>query len=416
MQVLKFLMDLGAKRGACPHDLMCEIIWTKGQLSARQQEEKDGKRMPWGDRVKRLLDTSAFVSTDPNDSDTVAIFWAVLLGLFAGLREEEALQLKADDIDSMDGIDVLRIRSGEGQHLKRRTSRRNVPIHRDLIALGSLRFVEERRKAGHEWLFPEAERSAARGRLSGNFSKKFTRYRLKEGVYGPLRDIQSLRVDFNVRLKRPHKCPLDVRKRLLGQELHDVTEVNYDRRGLRSRSTRSGSTRSKSISLACVALGRMESCRKASDLRDASGGVGIRGREVPRKAVLRPLTGPAQQSPTAEFAAPRRHTAGEGGGEARCSDDEKAKQDDALRFSRHKGAGAPVQKRTGATAQGTASSSSRRAPCQRTAASRSGRAAGWPVTVSAETSVSRISSSSAKIRSACGRGRSTVDTLRKPLE
>ncbi len=53
---------------------------------------------------------------------------------------------------------------------------------------------------------------------------------MAQGVYDPRRDFHSLRTNFNVILKRL-KCPLDIRKRLIGHELNDVTEEHYDPEG-----------------------------------------------------------------------------------------------------------------------------------------------------------------------------------------
>jgi len=146
------------------------------------------------------------------------------------MRQEEVLQLKADDFDTMKGSPIFRVQSGEGQHIKSESSYRIVPIHRNLIELGLLKYVEDCRRKGQEWLFPEIERCAAKGRLSGTFTKTFGHYRIKEGVYDPRRDFHSIRTHFNVEPKRA-KCPLEIRKRLLGHKLRDITEEHYDPEG-----------------------------------------------------------------------------------------------------------------------------------------------------------------------------------------
>ena len=185
-------------------------------------------RLAWGDKLKDLLGTSAFVSDFADEVH--AVFWPTLIAAHAGLRMEEVLQLKTCDIDTVDSIPVFRIQSGEGQHLKSEAAKRIIPIHQNLIDLGLLIMVQEQRDRGQEWLFPNIERCAAKGRLSGTFTKVFTHYRIKEGVYDPRRDFHSLRTNFNVILKR-QECPLDIRKRLIGHEMNDVTEEHYDPEG-----------------------------------------------------------------------------------------------------------------------------------------------------------------------------------------
>ncbi len=102
-----------------------------------------------------------------------------------------------------------------------------MPIHRNLIELGLLRFVEECRRRGQNWLVPEINRCAANGRLSGTFTKTFGHSRIKQGVSDLRRDFHLLRTHFNLELKRAI-CPLKIRKRFIGHKLRDITEEHYD--------------------------------------------------------------------------------------------------------------------------------------------------------------------------------------------
>ncbi len=223
LQAIQFIFRLAADHGAASQDVMKKVLWSTYHLDKLKAEEKVMKRLAWGDKLPDLLNTTAFVA--PLDGEVHAVFWPTLIAAHAGLRMEEALQLKTADFDTIDGIPVFRIQSGEGQHLKSAAAARIIPIHQNLLDLGLLRFVDERWAQGQEWLFPEIERCAAKGRLSGTFTKVFTHYRISEGVYDPLRDFHSLRTNVNVMLKR-RQCP--IRKRLIGHELNDVTEEHYD--------------------------------------------------------------------------------------------------------------------------------------------------------------------------------------------
>ena len=228
MQALQFVFRLAAEHQCAPANLMRGIIWNKTQLEKLQAEEKDCSRLPWGDKLQDLLATSAFRTSGGGQDHPV--LWPTILGAHAGLRMEEALQLRAEDVDTVDGIAVLRIQSGGDQHIKRATTRRIIPIHENLIRLGFLRMVEDCRARNRSWLFPDIERCSSKNRMSGRFSKTFTHYRIREDVYDPRRDFHALRTDFNTRLKRIH-CTLEIRKRLIGHELRDVTEACYDPEG-----------------------------------------------------------------------------------------------------------------------------------------------------------------------------------------
>jgi len=230
MQAIQFVFRLAADHGAAPVNAMKGVIWTTKQLDRLKAEEKDMKRLAWGDKLADLLNTTAFTAPVQPGAQMHDVFWPTLIAVHSGMREEEALQLKTDDFDTIAGIPIFRIQCGEGQHIKSGTRHRIVPLHKNLIELGLLRHVQECRRKGQEWLFPEIDRCAAKGRLSGTFTKTFGHFRIKEGVYDPRRDFHSLRTHFNVELKRK-KCPLEIRKRLLGHKLRDITEEHYDPEG-----------------------------------------------------------------------------------------------------------------------------------------------------------------------------------------
>ncbi|MCH8213005.1 MAG: hypothetical protein IIC54_02910, partial [Proteobacteria bacterium] len=83
--------------------------------------------------------------------------WIPLIGLFAGLRLNEIATLGTDDVEALGGIDVMRVRPDEAgkKKLKSRAAQRDVPVHRELVEVGFLDFVERQRAAGHEVLFPD---------------------------------------------------------------------------------------------------------------------------------------------------------------------------------------------------------------------------------------------------------------------
>jgi integrase len=79
------------------------------------------------------------------------------------------------------------------RRLKNKSAVRLVPIHRELLRLGFLQYVEQRKSAGNERIFPKLEPGGADGRLGHGFTKWFTRYRRDTNVYEDGRDFHSLR-------------------------------------------------------------------------------------------------------------------------------------------------------------------------------------------------------------------------------
>lgn len=125
-----------------------------------------------------------------------ARFWLPLLGLFTGARLNELCQLAVEDVKQEDGIDFLHITNeGEDQRVKTASGRRRIPIHRQLLDLGFLALVEERRKEGSIRLFPELPKGKD-GYFSGEFSKSFSRYLERIGIKTKKTSFHSLRHTF----------------------------------------------------------------------------------------------------------------------------------------------------------------------------------------------------------------------------
>ena len=69
-----------------------------------------------------------------------ALYWLPFLMAYTGARREEVAQLLVSDVeqDAESGVWCIAIRPGDGKSLKTVSSRRRVPLHDDLLALGFL--------------------------------------------------------------------------------------------------------------------------------------------------------------------------------------------------------------------------------------------------------------------------------------
>jgi hypothetical protein len=109
-------------------------------------------------------------------------FWVPLLSLFHGLRCNEAAQLYTEDVKQHGNIHYLAIREERedgskcDKRLKTKQSKRDVPVHPELIRIGFLDFVAGRRKDHTPpRLFPELS-AGSTGYFSNSFSKWFARF------------------------------------------------------------------------------------------------------------------------------------------------------------------------------------------------------------------------------------------------
>ena len=84
----------------------------------------------------------------------------------------------------------------EGKRVKTKSSRRKVPIHTELVALGFLEFVEGCRESGVKAkLFPDL-RPDRSGVMTGNWSKWWGRYARKLGITDHRKVFHSFRHTF----------------------------------------------------------------------------------------------------------------------------------------------------------------------------------------------------------------------------
>jgi integrase len=146
-----------------------------------------------GDEMNRLFRVSPFKLNESGKSGPKSVrrmlqkgrAWVCLLSLFHGFRLNEVAQLYTEDIKKEEGIPFIEIRkeredgSESDKRIKTKQSKRRVPIHPELLKLGFLLFVEQRRKdASRQRLFPDLPLGAS-GYFSDPFSKWFSGFKKK---------------------------------------------------------------------------------------------------------------------------------------------------------------------------------------------------------------------------------------------
>jgi integrase len=220
-RVLRFLIA----HGYLTENFMETVIWSKRELERLEILQEDNSRKIWGDQLSDLFRTPVFQGAILDIGDPM--FWGPLISVFHGMRQEETMQLRIDDVQQEKGIYFFDIKVGASwQHLKSKAATRRVPIHQSLIDLGLLDFVAMRRREGEDRLFPHLTRGKNRKSLSENFTKEFTRYRKANDVYEKRIDFHSFRTQFNVELIRA-KTDSEMRHILMGHEMDSVIQKHY---------------------------------------------------------------------------------------------------------------------------------------------------------------------------------------------
>ncbi|TJZ86069.1 hypothetical protein [Paracoccus hibiscisoli] len=101
MDTMDQILGFAVFEGLRPDNPVKQVKWTYKELSRRLANEEDADRLPWGDRLPKLLGSPIYRQplSEPGDP----LFWAPLVGLFAGFRMEEFLQLGTHDFDTVEG-------------------------------------------------------------------------------------------------------------------------------------------------------------------------------------------------------------------------------------------------------------------------------------------------------------------------
>lgn len=107
------------------------------------------QRQRWGSKeLKRLFSSHAF------QEQSLSFQWASKVMVLHGCRPSEACQLRVADIHIDGPIPIISFTdSGEQQHLKNLSSKRQVPIHKRLLVSGFLDYVKERQQQKQTQLF-----------------------------------------------------------------------------------------------------------------------------------------------------------------------------------------------------------------------------------------------------------------------
>lgn len=131
------------------------------KAQVRDDDEKDYSR----EELKAIFSSPLYTSGwQPPVSDFgQALYWLPLLMIYTGARREELAQMDVADVqqDAATGVWFLFIRPGEDKSIKTLSSRRKVPLHDDLLALGFIDYVQS--LSVHGRLFPKLERHPSNG-------------------------------------------------------------------------------------------------------------------------------------------------------------------------------------------------------------------------------------------------------------
>lgn len=208
--------------GWCVKNGHCTINPFNGMQLKDNREAKD-LRLPFSDHDLKAIFASPQISKPKKPYHK----WLPYLAMYTGARINELCQLYLDDIVVVDSVPAISITDKRpDQKVKTSASRRIIPIHRELIAMGFLHYVDLLRAANHTRLFPELKYH--NHMYSHEASKWFGRIKSKALADGAKKTFHSFRHTFVDQLVIQQRLAGNpVVKRLLGHTDKEITTGVY---------------------------------------------------------------------------------------------------------------------------------------------------------------------------------------------
>jgi integrase len=213
LAALAAVLNWGVKNGYLEHNPATGIKVDVGKV-------KEKKRLPYSVEDLNLIFRFPIFTEGarPRGGAGEAAKWLPILALFTGARLQELGRLQVEDVRTDRGITYLDLTSAG---TKTTSSKRRVPIHKELVRLGFLAYVEERRTAKGGPLFPalKSERSSP----TEGWTSWWGRYCRANGITDPRKVFHSFRHTVKDGL-RDSGVPFDIRSILQGHTVPGVGE------------------------------------------------------------------------------------------------------------------------------------------------------------------------------------------------
>jgi integrase len=205
LTILSMLLNYATMQGHVPSNA------AKG-IKVGERRNAKAARIPFDlPALKLIFGSTIYTSGErPGAGAGEASYWLPLLALYTGARVEELAQLAPSDVQEAAYTDasgaahaawVIRVSDeGEGQELKTASSRRRIPIHSDLIALGFVKYAASMKSSR---LFPDLKPDVT-GTESGNWVKWFSKHKRALGITDGRMVFHSFRHLFKHTLRELH--------------------------------------------------------------------------------------------------------------------------------------------------------------------------------------------------------------------
>ena len=216
MNLLSSLLKWGVRNGFVERN-HAEGLQVKLDKSADEQ-----RKVYDPDDLKRVIDNL------PRSNKSPWMFWIPLIAMYSGMRREEICQLRAKDIEQIDGVWCFKIvgDSQAGLTVKTSFSSRIVPVHPYLVDQGFLTYLANQESDSNLWGFKKYKNQWEYGKKFGNWFSTFNREYVTQD---PLKCFHSFRHTVANTLKQ-RGVQESLIAELLGHKNDSITTGRYGKK------------------------------------------------------------------------------------------------------------------------------------------------------------------------------------------
>jgi len=190
-------------------------------MKIKQKRRPDEERKAYElDDIKRIAENLPRPQSKPER------LWVPIICMLSGMRLEEACQLYKEDIVKVDDIYCFDVNDSKDKKLKNLSSKRIIPVHPSLIAMGLLDHVDRCEDGGRLWSnFKWCKVSG----YSNSLGKWYQRFNREYVTQDKLKTFHSLRHLFADTLKQ-QSVQKELISELMGHTQESITMSRYGKR------------------------------------------------------------------------------------------------------------------------------------------------------------------------------------------
>lgn len=199
-----------------------------GLLIPKSQKVVSSRCHPFKPEELEIL----FHSSLYKDSAQSSMIWVPLIGLYSGMRLNEICQLYVADVRQEEGVYIFDVNDdGDDKGLKNSSSRRKVPIHKELIRKGLLEYINQQHSKGEQRLFSDIPMGSSAKNYSSTFTKRFWRLLVALEIKRQGLSFHSLRHTFIDGLRNSgveRSIAMTITGHQSSKEVHDAYGYGYN--------------------------------------------------------------------------------------------------------------------------------------------------------------------------------------------